>query len=76
LRDVWENEVRLTQERLAHLSEHPEMKDQEDKVDETLLQPDVITQSRSGETVRLFHRCYSDTLLDFASASSTNSGKR
>lgn len=63
MRDVWENDVRLTKERLAHLSEHPEMKGQEDKFVETLVKPDVIVQSRSDETVRLFHRFYRGTTL-------------
>lgn len=43
MRGIWGNEVRLTQERLAHLSEHPEMKEQKDKLAETLLEPDVNT---------------------------------
>jgi len=63
LRDIWGNEIRLTQERLAHLSEHPEMKKQEDKLVETLLEPDVVIQSQSDETVRLFHRLYKGTIV-------------
>jgi len=56
LRDIWQNEVQLTQERLAHLLEHPEMRGQENKLAETLLEPDIVIQSRSDESVRLFHR--------------------
>jgi hypothetical protein len=63
LKDVWGNEVRLTKERLAHLSEHPEMKEQGDKFVQTLVKPDVIIQSRSDETVRLFHRFYRGTIV-------------
>jgi len=63
LRDIWGNDIRLTQERLAHLLEHPEMKEQEDKLVKTLLEPDVIIQSQSDETVRLFHRLYKGTIV-------------
>ena len=58
LRDVWRNSVSLTEERRAHLLEHPEMREQEDKLTETLLEPDVVIQSQSDDTVRLFHRFY------------------
>jgi hypothetical protein len=63
LKDVWGNEVRLTKERLAHLSEHPEMKEQGDKFVQTLVKPDVIIQSRSDKTIRLFHRFYRGTIV-------------
>ena len=63
MRDIWGNDVQLTQERLAHLLEHPEMKGQEDKLTETLLEPDVAMQSRSDETVRLFYRPYKGTIV-------------
>ncbi len=58
LRDVWGNIVSLTEERKAHILEHPEMREQENKVAETLLEPDVVIQSQSDDTVRLFHRLY------------------
>ena len=53
MRDTWGNEVRLTQERLAHLSEHPEMKEQKDKLAETLLEPDVntVTERQSFQAI-------------------------
>ena len=46
LRDVWGNSVSLTDERRAHLLEHPEMQGQEDKLAETLLEPDVVNSHR------------------------------
>ena len=58
LSDVWGNSVSLTDERRAHILEHPEMRGQEDKLAETLLEPDVVIQSQSDDTVRLFHRLY------------------
>ena len=53
LKDVWGNSIRLTEERRAHLIEHPEMQGQEDKVTETLLEPDIVIQSQSDDAVRL-----------------------
>ena len=50
--------ISLTGERRAHLQEHPEMREQEDKLALTLLEPDVVIQSQSDKTVRLFHRLY------------------
>ena len=63
MRDIWSNEIRLTQERLAHPSEHPEMKEQDNKLAEALLEPDIVMQSRSDETIRLFHRFYNGTIV-------------
>jgi hypothetical protein len=58
LKDVWGNSVNLTDERRVHLLEHPEMREQEDKLVETLLEPNVVIRSRSDETIRLFYRFY------------------
>jgi len=58
LRDVWGKAVTLTVERRAHLLEHPEMREQEDKLAETLREPDVVIQSQSDDTVSLFYRLY------------------
>jgi len=58
LRDVWGNGVSLTGKRRAHLLEHPEMREQQDRLAETLLEPDVVIHSQSDDTVRLFHRFY------------------
>ena len=58
LKDVWGGSISLTEERRAHLLEHPEMRGQKDKLAETLLEPDVVIQSQSDDTVRLFHHFY------------------
>ena len=58
LKDVWGNSVSLTEERRVHLLEHPEMHEQEKKLVETLLEPGMVVQSQSDDTVRLFHRFY------------------
>ncbi len=57
-RDVWGNSISLTEERRVHLLEHPEMREQEGKLAETLLEPNAVIQSRSDDTIRLFHRFY------------------
>jgi len=58
LRDVWGNGVSLTEERRVHLLEHPEMRGQEAKLAETLLEPDAVIRAQSDDTIRLFHRFY------------------
>jgi hypothetical protein len=58
LKDIWGNDVQLTSERLAHLLEHPELRKQENKIADTLLQPDTVVQSQSDDTVKLFFRLY------------------
>ncbi len=58
LMDVWGHSVNLTDKRKAHLLEHPEMKRQEDKLAETLLEPDAVLRSRSDNTIWLFYRFY------------------
>ena len=58
LKDVWGNSVNLAKERMTHLLEHPEIRGQEAKIGETLLEPEVVIQSQTDYTVRLFHRFY------------------
>ena len=58
LKDIWHNSVMLSNERMAHILEHPEMRGQESKIVETLTQPEVVIQSQTDESVRLFHRFY------------------
>ena len=43
LRDYDGRVIRLTDERLAHIAEHPEMGGQEERIAETLLAPDKGT---------------------------------
>lgn len=62
LLDLWKRSVRLTEERLNHLeTDHPEMKDQSQRIAETLLQPDEIRRSNSDQQVELFYRLYPQT---------------
>lgn len=53
--------VRLTDERLAHVLCHPEMSGMEAAIDETLLGPEIVVQSRSDEQARLYYRSYTST---------------
>jgi hypothetical protein len=48
--------VRLTDERLAHILEHPEMVGIEDKIEETLASPERVVESQSDPEARLYYR--------------------
>ena len=61
LRDYRAANVRLTNERLAHILEHPEMAGAESHIEETLLRPDTVVQSLRDEHVSLYYRRYADT---------------
>ena len=50
--------VRLTDERLAHILEHPEMTDRERALEETLREPQLVIRSRSDDTANLNYRYY------------------
>lgn len=53
--------VRLTEERLAHLLEHPEMHDLESALVETLRHPLLVIESLTDLSVRLNYRFYIGT---------------
>ena len=61
LRDYEGHEVRLTDERLAHILEHPEMVGLEDSIGETLARPQRVIQSLSDLQARLYYRYYVGT---------------
>jgi hypothetical protein len=50
--------IRLTDERLNHILEHPEMMQQEKSIIQTLKEPELVVQSKSDENVRLYYRSY------------------
>ena len=58
LKDCFGHSVRLTDERLAHILEHPGMKDMGAEIERVLLQPQLVRRSRSDEAVRLFYEFY------------------
>jgi hypothetical protein len=61
LKDYQDRAVRLTDERLAHVLEHPEMADLEAALIETLAQPALVVQSRSDVAAELSYRYYLGT---------------
>lgn len=61
LTDYQGRAVRLTDERLAHILEHPEMADLEAALVETLAHPTLVVQSRSDPSAELSYRYYLGT---------------
>lgn len=58
VRDYGGREIRLTDERWRHISEHPEMSVMREAVEESLLEPEMVVQSLSDREVRLYYRFY------------------
>lgn len=63
LLDYQNREVRLTEERLAHILAHPEMVGMEAQIADTLKHPQLVRQSRSDESAALFYRFYTQTAI-------------
>jgi hypothetical protein len=55
LEDCFGRKVRLTDERLAHILEHLEMRGLAAEVERVLRQPELVRRSRADEAVRLFY---------------------
>lgn len=55
--------VRLTDERLAHILEHPEMSDRQAEMEHVLFQPELVRRSRSDAAVRLFYEFQAQTIV-------------
>ena len=53
--------VRLTDERFAHILEHPEMAQLEGSIAETLTTPGQVVQSLTDPRARLYYRFYAAT---------------
>jgi hypothetical protein len=53
--------VRLTDERLAHILEHPEMAGLEKAIEETLRAPEIVVESLVDRQARLYYRFYVGT---------------
>jgi len=53
--------VRLTEERLAHILNHPEMRGLESAVTETLRNPTLVIESRTDPSAELNYRFYLGT---------------
>ena len=63
LLDYQNREVRLTEERLAHILDHPEMVGMEAQIANTLKYPQLVRQSRSDESAALFYRFYTQMAI-------------
>ncbi len=61
LSDYQDRAVRLTDERWAHILDHPEMIGQHERLIETLAQPDIVVATIADETVLAYHRMYEKT---------------
>ena len=63
LHDHEGRDVRLTDERLAHVLEHPEMRGMELALEETVRQPTLVIESRTDSPARLNYRFYTGTTV-------------
>jgi hypothetical protein len=63
LTDCFGRTVRLTDERLAHILEHPEMRGMEFEIEAVLSKPKFVRPSRSDSDVHLFYNFYSETMV-------------
>ena len=63
LRDFQGMEVRLTEERLEHILEHPEMTGREGAIEETLRTPERVLESLFDSEARLYYRFYRETTM-------------
>jgi len=63
IEDCFGRSVRLTDERLAHILEHPEMAEMEAELVRVLRQPQVVRLSRSDSAMKLFYEFYAQTVV-------------
>jgi hypothetical protein len=61
IRDFQGVSIRLTDERLAHILEHPEMETLAGAIEETLRHPEKVVESLSDPDARLYYRFYVGT---------------
>jgi uncharacterized protein YuzE len=63
LQNCFGDQIRLTDERLAHILDHPEMKDLSEEIERVLRKPQLVRRSRSDAAVRLFYESYAETIV-------------
>jgi hypothetical protein len=61
--DCFGHAVRLTDERVAHILEHPEMNEMNAEIVRLLAAPQIVRRSRSDDAVRLFYAYYPETIV-------------
>ncbi len=55
--------VVLTENRLEHVMEHPEMSNLDAEIEEVLKRPSFVRRSRTDPRVELFYRYYENTIV-------------
>lgn len=63
IQDCFGHQVRLTDERLQHILDHPEMREMSSEIERVLRNPQWVRLSRSDTTVRLFYEFYVQTIV-------------
>jgi hypothetical protein len=63
IKDCFGHSVRLTDERLAHILEHVEMKGMAAEIERVLREPQLVRRSRTDEAVRSFYEFYAQTIV-------------
>ena len=63
IRDCFGQAVRLTDERMVHILEHPEMIGMSMEIENVLTKPHTVRRSRSDGTVKLFYEYYAQTIV-------------
>ena len=61
IRDCFGRLIRLTDERIAHILQHPEMVEMEEEISRVLQAPSEVRVSRTDRTVELFYEYYAKT---------------
>lgn len=64
LTDCFGNAVRLTDERLSHILQHPEMEGLGPEIERVLREPSLVRRSRSDGAVKLFYEFYAQTRVN------------
>ncbi len=59
--DQFKHSIKLTEERYAHILEHPEMKWQIERIEETIAFPLIIKESQHDPDVWCYYRWYEQT---------------
>ncbi|MDI6654326.1 MAG: hypothetical protein QME59_00355 [Candidatus Hydrothermarchaeota archaeon] len=61
IKDILGRKIILNSETLEHILEKPEMSNQEERIKETLLKPEIIKRSNYIPSVLLYYRLYGQT---------------
>jgi hypothetical protein len=63
LTDCFGRAVRLTDERLDHILEHPEMSGMRSEIEAALIKPEFVRPSGADSSARLFYKFCSETVV-------------